>query len=285
MGKTTLIRAARAADLRVAVGRCTPSPASTWQPLATLAAELVEQGADPDADVLGAHGPVIRGLLRPATVPVTDGPHPITVAEALLRLWGTLPVPRRPVLVIDDLHWADAETLTAVEHVADRAAGVQLVLVLATRPEGAAWPRAERLVEGGIASRIELLALAEIDVRAVVADHAGTDREEVPDELMSLVAPAAGWPLLLREILDATDGATDGTRSTGTTTLDGLARERLRRLDDDSRAMVQRAALLVEPIDTRCWPGRATLPRMHWPLASMRRSTRGSSPSTAAQGT
>jgi tetratricopeptide (TPR) repeat protein len=113
----------------VTAGRCLPyGDGLTWWPLVeALGGGLLHQVVE------DAAGSVTRAaeLLRPgggAVAPDEAFWAVRTVLEALAR--------RRPlVLVIDDLQWADPLFMDLLEHVADRAGGVPLFLLVMARPE------------------------------------------------------------------------------------------------------------------------------------------------------
>lgn len=253
IGKTTLVQEVAAKGAPVVVVRTSPPPTPAWELLTAVAAGLVVQGAETDGGSLGAYGSVLRGVLRASeeTTPAVEGSHPVLAAEAVLRLWATIPVPRRPIIVVEDVHWCDPETLAGLEHLAERAEVVGAAVILTARPTGIPWPRLMRMAEAGTAALITLPPLSDAEVRALVAERTGADPADVPPELLSLVAPAEGWPLLLQEILDVgVDPAAPPRRTPVTPTMDAMARERMGALDEITRTMVRRAALLVDPIDS-----------------------------------
>ena len=54
--------------------------------------------------------------------------------------WSTLPTDRPTVLVFEDLHWADEAMLAFLEHLAERAEGVPLLVIGTARPGAARAP-------------------------------------------------------------------------------------------------------------------------------------------------
>ncbi|HTT89868.1 MAG TPA: ATP-binding protein, partial [Acidimicrobiales bacterium] len=145
IGKSRLVREfvarARGSGGVVLIGRCSPAAADVpLRPLreALLAAD--RNGLRPSGDLgpfLPALGAVVPDWASSADPAADRGP--IVLAEGLLRLmaqWSTTPRTAM-VLAIEDLHWADAETLKVVEYLADNLAG-QPVMVVVTLREGEA---------------------------------------------------------------------------------------------------------------------------------------------------
>lgn len=209
IGKSALVRAAAPNGV---AGAATEPPAPALRPLVEIALGAIRGGADPEDAALRVHRRALAALL-PGLVDARDGStdgsaavHPIVLADALCRLLDTRS--DRPVLIIDDLHWADPVTLATVEALAERAVADGRHLLLALRPEGEPWRRVLRLAERRIAGLVELGPLAADAVAALLATRLGTAVMEVPPELLAAVAPAEGRPLWVEEILaTATAGA------------------------------------------------------------------------------
>jgi len=73
---------------------------------------------------------------------LVDGPaqpaSPVLLAEAVLRLARVLGDGRGVLLVLEDLHWADTETLAVIEYLADNAPSEPILVLATSRPEGEA---------------------------------------------------------------------------------------------------------------------------------------------------
>ena len=113
--------------------------------------------------------PVLAGLLPvgEAAVEPAAGRSPLVLAEGMLRLLATV---GPAVVVIEDLHWADGDTLAVVEYLLDHAADAPVVVVVTVRPEpGTA---ATTLVDGAVGRRavelIEIGPLGRTDAAALV---------------------------------------------------------------------------------------------------------------------
>ena len=106
------------------------------------------------------------------------------------------------VIVLDDLQWADAGTVAAVELLSERLADLPLAWIVALRPAEASrelTSALDRMVALG-AHRIRLGPLGDDAVREMVTDLVGAP----PDTTMSeLAASARGVPFWLAELLNA----------------------------------------------------------------------------------
>src|SRR5262249_43720074 len=120
---------------------------TTLDPPATARAKLLETvratlrtaGRLEDPEVLAAYLGYTIGIettaRRRALLPA-DGQQ---LQEHLLRSWRlffeALAAQRPLLLLVDDIHWADDVLLDLLEYVAERAAGVPLLLLCPTRPD------------------------------------------------------------------------------------------------------------------------------------------------------
>src|SRR5207302_8878703 len=113
------------------------------------------------------------GVLVPGWASGTaDALSPLFVAEALLRLLPQLTATGKTVLVLEDQHWADEETLAAVEYIADAAESMPLLLVVTTREEeGASARRNIRALAARGAMRLLRLMPLDADTTRVLAEQ------------------------------------------------------------------------------------------------------------------
>jgi tetratricopeptide (TPR) repeat protein len=153
---------------------------------------------------------------------------------------------QRPVLLIlEDVHHADASSLELAGHVARRAAGIAALLVL-TRREAPAQAHVDLLLDGlrrgGVrVCRIELGRLPEAALRAVVA--AGWSLS--PEIVDAVVQAAGGNPLLATE---AARAAAAGNGRGPPATLVDAVRGWLAHLDEDARAVLDTLAAAERPL-------------------------------------
>jgi tetratricopeptide (TPR) repeat protein len=160
------------------------------------------------------------------------------------------------VLVVEDLHWADAAMLEFLEHMVERAADLPLLIVATARPE-----LLERRPGWGddlpAATRIPLLPLTDLEVARLVAALVG--RTSLPTGVQALLLERAGGnPLYAEEFarLLADQGMVAGEDAAlpdipVPETVHGLIAARLDALDPEVRALVQDAAVVGRVF----WPG------------------------------
>jgi class 3 adenylate cyclase/tetratricopeptide (TPR) repeat protein len=157
------------------------------------------------------------------------------------------------VLVFEDIHWADDAMLAFLEHLADRATGVPLLLVATARPElferhatfAASLPNV---------NRVNLAPLTEAETAKLVSGLLGAI---VPVELLALIQERTeGNPLYAeefvrllrdRDLLAETDGAVTlraGAELPVPESIGALIAARLDTLPPDRRAMLSDAAVV-----------------------------------------
>ena len=211
-----------------------------------------------------ALGPLAGALARlvPGWAPVLELGNgtdlPLLVSEGLLRL--LLLLDGTPgMLVLDDLHWADADSLTVIDRLVDAVEDAPILIVLASRDQ----------VDGAL-ERIEARAELVLDLDRL--DAAGTaalaascaDLSSLPDRVLGhLVDHAEGLPFLVEELLT---GLVDsgvlvrtaaGWEHRGELTgpvpssFASVVNVRLASLPPDVRSVVETAAVLGRSFDWR----------------------------------
>ncbi|HKR69201.1 MAG TPA: AAA family ATPase [Streptosporangiaceae bacterium] len=128
--------------------------------------------------------------------------NPLTVAEALLRvlaLTGT-----GSILILEDLHWADPETLATVDYLADNLAGRRVMLVATLRDDeqSAGLDMARSIIARRSGELIEVPRLTEREVEEMVGACLDADRETAV-AATRLLAHCDGLPFAVEEVLAA----------------------------------------------------------------------------------
>ncbi len=240
IGKSRLARevVARAAQagLAVAVGRAVPgSHAAAFRPLTEALLQLLHDQqvlGDPAlAPWLGALYPLVPTLAPPRSAAADV--LPAVRGEAILRLLRRA-CPFGAVLLLEDLHWADRDTVSLLEYLADNVRRERLLVVLTLRdsPPSEVLDMARRHRGPGELVYLALGRLSD-DESAAMARACGAD---LSDPTLARVAAAAeGVPLLVEELLNA-PGLPDSLAATVTA--------RLGELDEEVRAVLSAAAVL-----------------------------------------
>ena len=237
-----------------AIGDPPPAPC---RPLVEALLGGLRSAGDVDLAGLGPFRPALGRLLPQfwEGPPAIDD-SPVVLAEAVLRLLRDLARDRGAVLSLEDLHWADPESLSVIEYLADNSAGLPLLLVLTARDEpGPARTLVRRLVRRSSATLLDLSPLDD----AAVLDMTTACLGGPPDgRLLALVrARAEGVPLLVEELLAA--GHRAGDESVVPTTVAELTRLRLMALPEAARRCVRVAALLGQRFDAELLPAATGL--------------------------
>ncbi|MGY0232953.1 helix-turn-helix transcriptional regulator [Longispora urticae] len=123
IGKTRLVgEVCRRTDLPVLRGRAgSPVLSVAYRPLAEALVSAFPAGPPPDDPALDGFRPVLGRMVPRWCHPGDPGraDSALVVAEAVLRVLAVVGRPRGCVLVLEDLHDADPETLGAVEYLMD----------------------------------------------------------------------------------------------------------------------------------------------------------------------
>ncbi|MFD3606752.1 helix-turn-helix transcriptional regulator [Streptomyces atroolivaceus] len=128
----------------------------------------------------------------------------VELAEALLRLLSVLGRETGCVMLLEDLHDCDTETVAVVEYVIDNLANLPVLLLGTLRPEpGTALDLVRSAEQRHTATVLELRGLAEAQVRTLTGACLETPPERIPEAVQQrLVERAAGNPYLVEVLLD-----------------------------------------------------------------------------------
>ncbi len=151
IGKSRLTREvagwASRQGLPVVSGRAVPgSVSAAYRPIAEALLQLFRRSPVPDDPGLEPWLPLLHPLLPTLIEPAASADAPESLrGEAVLQL-VTRASPMGLVIVLEDLHWADPDTVSLVEYLADNLAEVPVFLVLTLRdsPATAALDAARR---------------------------------------------------------------------------------------------------------------------------------------------
>ena len=220
IGKSRLVREfanwVRDAGGTVLAGRCSPTAGDVpFRPLREALLAAARVGLAPSSR-LTAFRPVLGSL-----VPEWSGEHAggfdgglMVLAEGVLRLmveWSSLAAPA--LLAIEDVHWADRETLEVIEYLADHVPG-HAVLVVVTLRDDEPGPGSElmsALRARRVVRHISLPPLDPAQSRVMLREclSAATLRPELVD---AVVTRSDGVPFFIEELLAAALGEADSGR-------------------------------------------------------------------------
>ena len=277
VGKSRLAREAASLassrGLHVVIGRATESIVPVpFRPITEALMKIARAGVVPDDPELANHLPALSSLIpewgRPGAGQAEISP--LIVGEALIRLL-TPSGSKGTLLVLEDLHWADPETLAIVEYLADNLAESNALCVATVRDSapsaGLAVLRA--LTARRAATCIQVSRLDDEAVRRMAA--ACLDTEELPGAVTRLLADCDGLPFAVEETLatavstgqlvsDATGWQVNEKVSTSVpASIAGSVRNRLAALGPVVTDVLASAAVLGRKFDWTLLPSIADL--------------------------
>jgi class 3 adenylate cyclase len=288
IGKSRLVREAVAlsgserAELTVYRGRCPAvDKGITYWPLVEILRSACGISLDDDAATAGARltdrittlfggdgarsddvAATIFALATTAGIPMPGNPlddaRPLAVRSELARRWpgfASALAARAPVvLVVEDLHWANALLVQMLESIVARAAGPLLVVATA-RPE---FAEAETTLNVGRqdAATVSLRPL-DADQGSALLEALLPDRQIPPETEAAILGTAEGNPLFVEEIVArlvetgalvrGPDGWRVGKDSVGVAipdTIHGVLGARIDGLPEQERRVLREAAVI-----------------------------------------
>ena len=273
VGKSRLARetcaAAAACDMLAITGRAVDSTIPVpFRPVTEALIKLARNGVAPEGPEIADYRPALGSLVPEWSRPGDDDAEnsPVILGEAVLRLLSHA-APKGAVLVLEDLHWADPETLAIVEYLADNLRGTG-VLCLATLRDGAPSPGLEAVRSAEArrtATSVSVPRLTERAAEHMAAACLGT--AALPRRVARLITDCDGLPFAVEEILAAavTSGElvlgqqgwhVDAQVTTGVpASIAGSVRDRLAMLDPPVAEVIVAAAVLGRQFDWTLLPG------------------------------
>jgi DNA-binding CsgD family transcriptional regulator/tetratricopeptide (TPR) repeat protein len=273
-GKSRLARelsgVASARGLPVLTGRAAAGAVPVaFRPLAEAVLGELRRGGLPDLPELRPFRPALGRLVpewQPRE-PLAGAESLVVLAEGILRLLRALAGDRGCLLVLEDLHWADPETLAVLEYLADNLTGERVLCLATLRSEEGAAGRelAAALAARRAAAVVPLARLEEAAVVGMARACLGAAALPAPVETW-LGASADGLPFLVEELLAGLVGAAllveeDGRWSTTgplasrvPPTFAGAVGRRLEGLSPPTRDLLHAAAVLGRRFDWSLLP-------------------------------
>ena len=214
VGKSRLVRevsrAAGSRGLPVLTGRAVSGGAPVaFRPLAEAVLGGLRGRGELDLPELRPFRPALGRLVPDwlAGKPAAEVESPVLLGEGLLRLLRGLDGGRGCLLVLEDLHWADPESLAVLEYLADNVAGERIVCLGTLRPgDGADRGLIGTLVDRRAARVVELARLG--DEATIGVARACLDAAVLPAPVEAFIGACAdGLPFLVEELLAGLVGA------------------------------------------------------------------------------
>ena len=273
-GKTRLAQQVAGAvaelGLPVLAGRAVPgSSPLPYRPLTEAFLAAFRSSGPPEDPALVGFGSHL-GRLVPAWRTGSAGPDesPLLLGEAVVRLLRVHGTGRGSLLLLEDLHWADAETLAVLDYLADALRPEPVLCVCTSRPDGAAAELIDRLDRREATAVVRLGALDDPEVDRMVAACLGVPSP--PAQVSAFVRRHSdGSPFLIEELLAGLVSSSELRREDGhwtsagelTPTVPVSLRESIQRrlgsLAPTGRRVLGAAALLGRSFEWELLPGIA----------------------------
>ena len=223
---------------RAVVGRCLPyGKGITFWPLAEIVEQLAGRADEDAIAALVGDDEDARWIAARVARAVGFAPGAAHLEEIQLatRRFLEAAAKRRPlVVIVEDIHWAEAILLDVLDYVASHARDVPLLLVCLTRPE------LDRELAPTSADRIPLGPLAEAESRALL-ERLDPEAARNAGERGRLLAAAEGNPLFLEQLVAMKQET--GSAATLPATIQALLTARIDALPPAERAVVDCASV------------------------------------------
>lgn len=256
IGKTRLVEECvergSAAGMAVLRGRAVRAGGAYRALSAALAGTVrAAQGRDAGAaaEVLGPYRAAMARVLPDFGPPTSPAGDPaVEVGEGTLRLLRHHGGGRGTLLILDDLHWADPDTLATLEYLTDDLASQPVIVVLAARDLPSVHGLVQRLARRP-ATRLHRLNRLAPDAAAALARACAPAAEEV--DVAAVVTRSDGLPVLVEGLAAGLDRrAADPAAMPLPDTYRALVDEQLAQVTDHGRALLEVAA--VAGLDIGC---------------------------------
>lgn len=201
-----------------------------------------------------------------ASTPVDDSP--VLLGEAIVRLLSVLSEGGTCALVLEDLHWADSETLAVVEYLGDALRHESILCLGTSRPGGPIGALLDRLGQRDPATVVDVGSLGDTGIERMVAACLGTGQP--PAGLSEFVQlHSDGNPFLVEELLAGLVATGTLDRTAGRWEINGplnpavptglreSIQQRLGGMDPADRRVLGAAALLGRHFAWELLPGIA----------------------------
>ncbi len=160
------------------------------------------------------------------------------MTDLVLQIAGT----QQTAIVMEDLQWADPESIGWIDHMLGRASHKPLVVMALVRPDF--WPAQGDRFAGRDHVRLELRPVSKRAARTIARALMG---EDAPEEVIErIAAQAGGLPLFAEELARLT---ASGRSTEHSPTIETVIQASLDALDEESRDAVGRLSVF----GLSCW--------------------------------
>ena len=206
MGKSRLTREAQvhASNLGMLVMRGRAAPSVQYRPLTEALLGVLRRVGSPESAELAPYRAALSRLIPGWGTERPDGAddHPILLAEAVLRLLTSLARDHGCLLVLEDLHDADADTLMIIDYLADNIGSAPILLLATMRPGHDATLLSYAAEQRHSAVVWRLAPLDADAAREMSAACLGVPPAAVPAEALDrVVRSSGGVPFFIEELL------------------------------------------------------------------------------------
>jgi DNA-binding CsgD family transcriptional regulator/mRNA-degrading endonuclease toxin of MazEF toxin-antitoxin module len=244
IGKTRLIDelSERSAPGHVVLtGRAVPG-GGAYRPVAEALVGLLRSGTAVAPEALGPYREPLGQLLPDWSAPgdrlgEQDADPALVLGEAVARFLAEVGRERPCLVVLEDLHWADADTVAVIVHLAAAVRGLPVLVVVSARDDE---PGAHVTATLAQAPDVLPLVLGRLPDEAVAELAAALGVSIDPTTLGRVADRAEGLPLLVEELLADPDAASGPVPPTFAALVDS----RLGGLPGPHRRVVTAAAVL-----------------------------------------
>ena len=250
IGKTRLleeaVHLARATHV-VLSGRAVEG-GGAYRPIADALVGALRAGRQVDPGSLGGYAPVLARLLpdwRDLAVLAADTgvDQGLVLGEAVARFLAAVGLGHPCLLVLEDLHWADADSLAVVTHLAGAVEGLPVLVLASVRDDEPGTRVGRGLARLPGVTSVVLDRLSPDEVRLLATSALGGADPHV----LELLDRAEGLPFLAQELLAlpaATGSEEPLPASLLPPTLLALVGERMAALSPSQRTVLSGAAVL-----------------------------------------
>ena len=256
IGKSRLVRELHAHVRRhtagILVGRCTQAAVDVpLRPISEALLGAARAGIVPPPE-MAAFVPALARLVPEWGSSAGADRSPLVLGEGLLRLVSSLGTEQAAaLLVIEDLHWADRETVMLLEFLAD-GLDYHRLMVVATSRDDLDGPGSELIHRMAASRRARVIKVGPLNVGEVrELARACLDPNEPSEDLIAvLVERSDGNPFVVEELLMASDSPdTEALERALPASVTASTQARLAMLDGGTLRLVRAAALLGRQFD------------------------------------